>query len=422
MSIVSGEINIPGVSMVMNSTGSFIMADAIGVTGDQIASQGTTEIIGSINMSGDIGISGYNYMQGSITVSGDMNINNGLTRGTLNLFIYGTMETTGSMTITGGEISIPDGRIVMNGTGSFLTGETITVSGSQVNSVGTIEIMGDVTMRGDYFEIGGQSYIKGPVTVSGSLNINGGMMRGTGTIVVSDGFIQTVGSMKISNGVIEVLNGKIVMDASGTRIGSATSITGNLNVAGTIINSGLVSMSGDFQILAPLSISGSMVTVGVTSMGNLGAINGVLVITGNIVMSGVTVISGDNNVIGSMTITPFGVSINGIVGLTGIVHTTGGLPTMSSSTVLEIYGGSMMGVPLPHTALMADPLALLALGILGFGTIYVVFRSVYYGIKERRTLVPRIRRTGVTLRNSGNRIRRVLRTFSSGIQRRIRRG
>jgi hypothetical protein len=421
MSIVSGEINIPGVSMVMNSTGSFIMADAIGVTGDQISSQGTTEIIGSINMSGDIGISGYNHMQGSITVSGDMNINNGLTRGTLNLVIYGTMETTGSMTITGGEISIPDGRIVMNGTGSFLTGETITVSGSQVNSVGTIEITGDVTMRGDYFEIGGQSYIKGPVTVSGSLDINGGMMRGTGTIVVSDGSMQTVGNMKITNGVILVLNGRIVMDSTGTHIGSATSITGDLNVAGTIVNSGLVSMSGNFQILTPLSITGSMVTVGVTSMGNLGAINGVLVITGNVVMSGATMISGDNNVIGSMTITPLGVSINGIVGLTGIVHTTGGLPTMSSSTALEIYGGSMMGIPLPHTALMADPLALLALGILGFGTIYVVFRSVYYGIKERRTLVPRIRRTGETLRNAGNRVRWALKTFSSEIERMIRR-
>ncbi|MBS7268034.1 MAG: hypothetical protein KIH10_04285 [Candidatus Freyarchaeota archaeon] len=418
MSITSGEINIPGVTMVVNSTGSFIMADAISVTGDQIASQGTTEIDGQITMSGDIGISGYNYMEGLITVDGSMNINYGLTRGTLSLVVDGAMETTGSMTIVDGEISIPDGRIVMNGTGSYITGDTITVTGSEINSLGKIEVTGDMTMRGDYFEIGGMSYIKGPVTVSGSLDINGGMMKGTGTIVVSNGYMQTVGKMKISNGVIEVLDGKIVMDSTGTYIGSATSITGDLNVAGTIVNSGLVSMSGNFQILTPLSITGSMVTVGVTSMGNLGAINGILVITGNVVMSGATVISGDNNVIGSMTITPLGVSINGIVGLTGIVHTTGGLPTMSPSTSLEVYGGSMMGIPLPHVALISDPLTLLALGILGIGSVYVVIRTVYMGVKERRTLVPRIRSIGHALRDSGRRLSDSARRISRRIRNR----
>ncbi|MEM2144130.1 MAG: hypothetical protein QW279_02125, partial [Candidatus Jordarchaeaceae archaeon] len=37
------------------------------------------------------------------------------------------------------------------------------------------------------------------------------------------------------------------------------------------------------------------------------------------------------------------------------------------------------------------PLALVALGILGIGTVYVVSRIVYFGIKERRTLIQLIR-------------------------------
>ncbi len=159
MTITNGEISIPGVTMVMNSTDSFIIADTISVTGDQIASQGTTEVNGDITMTGDIGISGHSYMEGLISIEGYLNMNNGLTTGTLTLSIDGTMETTGSMTITNGEINIPNGQIVMNGTGSFIIGDTITVTGDQINSVGTTEVNGDITMQGDYFEIGGGSYI-----------------------------------------------------------------------------------------------------------------------------------------------------------------------------------------------------------------------------------------------------------------------
>ncbi|MGQ9720934.1 MAG: hypothetical protein ACUVXA_06375 [Candidatus Jordarchaeum sp.] len=421
MTIINGEISIPDGHMVMNATGSYIIGDTITVTGEQINSVGTTEVNGDITIRGDIGISGYNHMQGLISVEGYLNINNGLTAGTITLNIDGTMKTTGSMTITNGEINIPSGSMVMNVTSSYIIGDTITVTGEQINSVGTTEVNGDTTMQGD-FEIGGESFIRGPVSISGSLNINGGTMKGTGTIVVSDGSMQTVGNMKISNGVITVLNGKIVMDSSGTYIGSETSITGDLVVAGTVTNSGLISMSGNFQILTPLIITGSMVTMGITSMGNLGAINGIVVITGTTIMSGATVISGDNNVIGSMTVTPLGVAINGIAGLTGVVHNTGGLPAMSASTVLEVYGGSMMGLPIPQVALMANPMALLALGILGFGTVMVAIRGVYYGIKERRTLIPKMRRTGEVLRNSGGRLGEAVKRFSSEVGKRIKRG
>lgn len=250
-------------------------------------------------------------------------------------------------------------------------------------------------------------------------------MSGTGTIMVSDGYMKTVGGLKISNGGIEVLNGKVVMNSSGTYIGSETSITGDLTIEGTVKNSGLLSMCGNFQLLVPLSITGSMVTIGVTSMGSLGAINGILSIMGNVIMSGLTVISGTNNVIGSMTVTPVGVIINGIVGLTGMIHTTGGLPAMSSSTVLEVVGGSMMGLPIPHVSLMANPLALLALGILGIGTVLVAVRGVYIAIKERRTLALKTRIIGGRLENIINKIDKRLKQLGDAINRipgKLRRG
>ena len=416
MNITKGEISITDGSMVMDDTGSNITS-----TGNTITVTGTVDFNGDGTITGDIEISGHNYMEDTISIEGYLDMNNGLTTGEITLNIDGTMETIGSMTITNGNISIPSVVMVMNDTGSYITGDTIKIKGDSIESLGTTEVNGNTTMQGD-FEMGGESYIKGPVSITGSLKINGGTMSGTGTITVSDGYMKTVGNLKISNGVIEVLNGKIVMTSSGTIIGSETSITGGLAVAGTVTNSGLVTMNGNFQLLVPLSITGSMITMGITSMGNLGAINGIMTITGNVIMSGLTIISGNNNVVGSMTVTPTGVAINGLVGLTGLVHTTGGLPAMSSSTVLEVTSGSIMGLPILHVALMANPLALLALGILGIGSVWVVFKGIYMGIKERETVVPRIRRSGESLRNAGSRIRNAAKRFSSEIGKRIKRG
>nr|MDO8082046.1 hypothetical protein [Candidatus Freyarchaeota archaeon] len=289
MTITNGEISIPSGSMVMNDAGSFITGDTITVTGDQIASLGTTEVNGDITMTGDIGISGYSYMEGLITVQGYMNINNGLTSGTITLTIDGTMETTGSMNILNGEISVPGGSIVMNSTGAYITSNSgITVTGDQIASLGTIEVNGDTTMKGD-FAMGGTSYIKGPVSISGSLNINFGTMMGTGTITVSDGFMQTVGNMQITDATITV-HGKIVMDSSGTHIGSTTSITGDtITVNGIVTNAGSVKMTGTFVLMIPMSMTGVMVTNGITAMGGLGTINGIMNVMGNIMMSGMTV-------------------------------------------------------------------------------------------------------------------------------------
>nr|MDO8082197.1 hypothetical protein [Candidatus Freyarchaeota archaeon] len=288
MTITNGEISIPSGSMVMNDAGSFITGDTITVTGDQINSLGTTEVNGDVTMTGDIGISGYNYMEGLITVQGYININNGKTIGKINLTIDGTMETTGSMNITEGGISVPGGSIVMNSTGAYITGDTITVTGDQIASQGTTEVTGNTIMKGD-FAMGGTSYIKGPVSISGSLNINFGTMMGTGTIVVSDGFMQTVGSMNIINGTVTV-SGKIVMDSSGTHIGSTTSITGDtITVNGIVTNAGSVKMTGTFVLMIPMSMTGVMVTNGITAMGGLGTINGIMNVMGNIMMSGMTV-------------------------------------------------------------------------------------------------------------------------------------
>ncbi|MHA1605731.1 MAG: hypothetical protein ACTSWF_13915, partial [Candidatus Freyarchaeota archaeon] len=79
---------------------SYISDDLINMTGD-------------VTMTGDIGISGYSYMEGLITVDGYLDINSGLTEGSITQTIDGTLETDGEMTITDGEISIPGGSMVM---------------------------------------------------------------------------------------------------------------------------------------------------------------------------------------------------------------------------------------------------------------------------------------------------------------------
>ena len=285
------------------------------------------------------------------------------------------------------------GRTYITNGSTALTGAVIEQENQIVNGVlkfqGDMIQTGNITIQGN-IGMGGTSYIKGPVSISGSLNINSGTMMGTGTISVSEGFMQTVGGMDITNGVVKV-SGKIVMSPSGTYIGSTTSITGDaIAVNGVVTNEGSVKMTGTFTLLIPLSMNGVMVTNGITSMGSLGTINGLMNVMGNIVMSGVTVISGDNNIMGSMTVTPSGVTIYGMVGLTGVVYTSS-MPSIGPTTILELLSGSMMGLPIPHMSILMDPLALVALGILGIGSVYVVSRIVYFGIKERRTLIQLVR-------------------------------
>ena len=399
MNIVIGKISITGGHMVMNSSGSFIMGGSTTVTGN-VDFTGTVEI-----NSNYIVLSGHNYMQGNITVQGNMNINNGLTTGKLTMTINGIMETDGNMAITNGAINLPGTiHMVMNSSGSYIIGSTISVTGKQITSLGTTIANGDVTIQGD-IAIGGTSYIKGPVSITGTLNINSGTMTGTGTITVSDGYMQTVGSMQINNAIIKV-QGKIVMDSFGTRIGSTTSITGDaVSVNGIVTNAGSVKMTGTFLLMVPLSITGLMVTNGITAMGSLGAINGVMNVMGNIIMSGMTVISGDNNIMGSMTVMPSGVTIYGLVGLTGVVYTSN-MPSIGPTTILELLSGSMIGLPIPHMSILMNPLALVALGILGMGTVYVVGRIVYFGIKERRTLIQLVRIYG---REIGRSVKRLFR-------------
>ncbi|MEM3594149.1 MAG: hypothetical protein QXS27_05445, partial [Candidatus Jordarchaeaceae archaeon] len=407
MSITGGRITIVGGHMVMNSSGSFIVGGSTVVSG-------TVSFTGTALLSSDVvELSGRNYLQGDvITVSGNMNINNGKTAGLLTLTIRGTMETDGAMTIINGGISLPgEITMIMNSTGSYIFGSTISVSGERINSVGTIVTKGDITIQGDIV-MSGNNYISGPVSITGALNINGGTMSGSGTITVSDGYMQTVGNMKITNAVINV-SGKIVMDSLGTRIGSTTSITGDsIVVTGMVTNAGSVKMSGTFVLLVPLSMTGVMLTNGITAMGGLGSITGLMNIMGSLVMSGMTVISGENNIMGTMTVSPYGVSIYGVVGLTGIVYTSS-MPSIGPSTILELISGSIMGMSIPHMSIMMNPPALVALGILGFGTVYVVGRLIYFGIKERRTLVQLARIYG---REMGRSVRRFFRGSRRGTE------
>ncbi|MEM3585809.1 MAG: hypothetical protein QXO71_00685, partial [Candidatus Jordarchaeaceae archaeon] len=212
MTITGGRIAIVGGHMVMNSSGSFIMGGSTTVTG-------TINFKGDPIITGDINLSGYNYLKGSITVSGNMNINNGLTTGTLTLKINDTMETNGTMTITKGTIEIPTVTMVMNNTGTYIIGDTITITGEQINSQGITKVKGNITIQGDIV-INGRNYMQGSVKILGQLlNLNGVM--------------DTTGSMTITGGTISVQNGNMVMNSSGSFItGNTITVTGIVNFVG----------------------------------------------------------------------------------------------------------------------------------------------------------------------------------------------
>ncbi|WXG39415.1 MAG: hypothetical protein WED07_01045 [Candidatus Freyarchaeum deiterrae] len=388
MNIVNGGMNITSGTMNMNSTGIYMYGASNTTIGGNITSTGTMKITGNPSLQGNIGISGNSNMQGNITVNGNLNIND-QTTGTMILTIAGTMiaSSDSSMTITNGAIKVPSGStMVMNSTGSFITGTTISITGDQINSLGTTTVNGNTTIQGDSFKMG-SSTIYGPVSISNStLNINNGLMSGTGTIKVSNGYMQTIGTMTLTNGVVTV-DGEIDMSPTGTTIHSNTSITSDqIDVSGTVTNAGRVTMNGNFKLTIPMSITGIMATDGIMSMGGLGTINGVMTITGNTVMSGVTMINGGTNIMGSMIVSPAAAVINGGVILTGTLYTSN-TPSISSSTILEMNSASLSGIPVPHMSLIVNPLALVALGIMAIGTIFVVARGIYIGYQDRRMLV-----------------------------------
>ncbi|WXG41136.1 MAG: hypothetical protein WED07_10255 [Candidatus Freyarchaeum deiterrae] len=292
----------------------------------------------------------------------------------------GIVITPGAQKFTRAEMDAVTPIQVITGLGStYITNGNLSMAGitlvpQQQIINGKLDFTGAMTITGS-FALSGQSLMKAPIDIYASpLNINGGTMRGTGnvTIGISDGYLQTDGSMIMNNGSITS--------------GSPTVINGDLTLSGTVVNSGLVTMSGTFQLMIPLSITGAMTTIGVTSMGSLGTINGILTTMGNIILSGQTLISGVNNVIGSVTISSSGLAINGVVGLTGLVSTSN-TPMISSSTILQIPSGSLMGLPISNISIQYSPLGLVALGIMAIGTIFVVARGIYIGYQDRRMLV-----------------------------------
>ncbi|MEM2145333.1 MAG: hypothetical protein QW279_08225, partial [Candidatus Jordarchaeaceae archaeon] len=313
----------------------------------------------------------------------------GVTDGTVNITaILLEMDPNFEPTVVWGHGIMWNESIVIETWGPWFGAENATIN--MTNTHLHIESEGSIVFQflNSLMEVEGTSYIKGPVTVTGPLKINGGTMTGTGTINIPYGYMQTLGSMRISNGEI--------------RSGSPLIITGeNIDISGMVTNVGSVTLSGMFLLAVPMSIAGKMVTLGVTSMGGLGTINGIISVTGNIMMSGLTMINGENNIIGSMTVTPLGVFVNGLVGLMGIVQTSG-MPDMSFTTILETVSSSVSGLSVPHVFLLANPYMLVAIGILGIGTIWVIVRSLYYGIKYRQTLPQRVK---ATLKGLGRRLR-----------------
>ncbi|MEM2144633.1 MAG: hypothetical protein QW279_04680, partial [Candidatus Jordarchaeaceae archaeon] len=187
--------------------------------------QGNMTQTGNININGNVGIIGRNYMKGNISIRSPL------------LTLNGVMDTTGTMSITSGAISIPTGTMVMNDTGSFITGNTITVTG-------IVDFVGDATITGN-IGINGRNYMQGNITVA--------------NLSLTNGVMDTTGNMSITNGKIAITGGHMVMNSSGSFImGGSTTVTGTINFKGDPLIEGDINLSGYNYLKGSITVQGNM--------------------------------------------------------------------------------------------------------------------------------------------------------------------
>ena len=233
---------------------------------------GFTEL-DDVNISGACTVGGDLDVTGGISLSGDITVDE-LTARNLDVSGIGTIHTLGvTSTLTTTDLAV-GAAATITGIGSF---------GSSVNVVGAGFVGGDLTVGGDLNVTGDISYDE----VTGR-NLN---ITGIGTIHTL-GVTSTTTTTDLAVGAAATVSGRLT--AQDVLVSNASTITGNLsvggdlNVTGDIVYDEVTGRNLDITGIATIH------TLGVTSTTTLNdlSVGAAATITGNLNVSGNTVLSG----------------------------------------------------------------------------------------------------------------------------------
>jgi hypothetical protein len=261
----------------------------------------------------------------SFTSYGGLVLNKGATLSvTGDVFIYGTLTSTGATTLNAGPLVELESGSVVNVTGS--TG--LSLSSNAIDNFGTVNI--------------------GTASTASALTITG-----ASSTYITEVFSTTAmfdGSTLTNDGNQLDVIGTLSMSSTGSVTSTVTSVNG-LEISGTLNSSGrsLISSSGTFDIalggevnaVGSLSLSGTITQDGIMKLGSASS-GALLFVTGS--TSSYTIESdGNTNLLNGsgITNTGSGIQVDGTLTMNGSIITTGpGGLNVSSTGTLDTNGGS----------------------------------------------------------------------------------
>ena len=345
-------------------TASTITVDSGTASGIQASSltvnnaAGTVALSGSaITTTGTFGKSG----AGSLTMA------NAATFGAGAWLSGGSMTTSGSTTVTSGGLNVSGGSLTANAAttitagglnvsgGSFTSNATTTVSAGGVNVSGGVatlnaasSISGGITVTGGTAAFNAANTVTGAVAASGGGAISLGSMSGvgSGSISLDNGtLISTLASSTLANVVAVGTGGGTIVSTSGFTLSGNVTGTGGITAAGPgeVVLSGSLSSSttGMSVSVAP---GGSARLTGSTLkyLNNTGTVSGTLTFdNATLVMRTPAALTGTGSIVLVGTTTLSGsTGVGSTASITAPITGSGGLVVNGASSRYVILGGS----------------------------------------------------------------------------------
>ena len=345
---LSGNLTVDGITTVTSGN---LIVGANTLTTTNLSVSGTLD---NSNAAGVVNCNGttVDFSGGSYSSGGTFNINGAGTTFTTNNENFGTLNITGTgsvTTLTGqlnaGNVTV-DGSIscgannvsigALSGTGTFnagsgtvgITGDvTVTTFDAQTS---TLSIDGTINSTGDFTASSGNTTLTGDLTVGGTFDansgtfvINGNTSLGQDTVfnnlTINDSFSLSTNTRNITAASL-LCNGKL--DAS---------LGGNINITGDVTNggSGVRTITGG---AGTITFGGNVDLTTLTGGAGAIDINGDINITGNFTAS-----SGNTTLTGDLTVG--GIFNNGGAAATFIFDGTGNINQTTTFNNLSLIGG-----------------------------------------------------------------------------------
>ena len=287
--------------------------------GDAFPYTGSAGIQGTLDVTGDITSTTGDIVStaGAVTANGNITSNAGDIVSTT-----GAVTADGNITSNTGDIVSTAGAVTADGNITSNTGNIVSSNGDIISSNGAITANGNITST------------QGNLTVSaGTITADGNITATTGNITSTTGAVTADGNITSNNGNIEASTGAVTAD------GNITSNNGNF-----IVPNGAVTADGNIT-----SNNGNIITNGgniETSNGYFSAPNGGLNVANNIETSLGDLISN----IGGLTVETDIVSNTGNLTVDGNITSNNGIFTGDGSGLTNLPGGGGGGAAISSSA------------------------------------------------------------------------